>query len=86
MKLKVSSKHAIALFIAVVALTILILGLGAPGLGARGNVRCEAVRQVRASACRIDDSGSNAGMQPHPDDNPLVHRVITSAISIADRL
>jgi hypothetical protein len=86
MKSKVSSKGAIALVSAVVAMAMLILGLSAPGLGAHGNVHIQAVRQVRTSACRIDDPGWDVGMKPHPLDSPLIHEVITSAISIADRM
>jgi hypothetical protein len=84
MKSKVSSKRAIALLSAVVAMTILILGLSAPGSATRRNLHSRAVRQAKTSAFRIDYSGWHVGMKPHPDDNSLIHELIMSAISIAD--
>jgi hypothetical protein len=86
MKSKVSSKRAIALLSAVVAMTILILGLSAPGSATRRNLHSRAVRQAKTSACRIDYLGWDVGMKSHPGDNSLIHEVITSAISIADRM
>lgn len=86
MKSKVSPRRVVIFIGAVVPTTILILGLNAPGSSATGKVHTQAVHQVITSHCRIAGSACNIGMKPRLLDNPLVHDLMTSAISIADRL
>jgi hypothetical protein len=81
----VSPKHVIALIGAMASVTMLILGLSAPDSRIPGNEHIQAVHAVSTSHCRIASYG-NTTMRPGLYDNPLIHDLMTSAVSIADRL
>jgi hypothetical protein len=70
MKLKLSPMHAIVFIGAFVPTTMLILGLTAPIPNSHGNVHSQPLHRA---------------MEP-PHRSPLMHDLISSAISVANRL
>lgn len=78
--------RVVALVSAVVPMTMLILALSAPRSGAPGRAHCQAVDQRLASPYRVAGPGCKIEMKPRPPTFPLIHGMMTTAVSIADRL
>ena len=86
MKSKVSQRRVFVFIGAVALTTMLILGLNEPWSSAPGQVHSYVVHQVMRSQFRIAGPGCSIAMKRRIYDNPLIHDLMRSAISIAGRL
>jgi hypothetical protein len=82
----VSPKFVIALVSAVAPMTVLILTLSAPWSDTHGRAHGQAAGQVLMSPCRVAGRGFKMESKPRPLDHVFIHDMMTTAISIADRL
>lgn len=82
----VSPERVIALINVIVPMAVLILGLSAPKPGVPGSAHSEIVSQVLKRPRRVAGPGCTMNMNSRPHLQPLIHDMISSAISIVDRL
>jgi hypothetical protein len=82
----VTRNRVIALVSTVVPMTMLILALSAPQSGASGGACCQEVDQGLASPRRMAGTEGKIEMKLRPHTFPLIHDMMTTAVSIAGRL
>jgi len=86
LKPKLNPKRLVIFIIAVVPAIILIPAMIASGSSSPGRSQRHAAGQVITRHCGNAGSGCDIAMEPRLHAPPLIHHLLTSAISIADRL
>ena len=86
MNLKVRSRRGMLSMRAMMCVTVLILEVSATGSAFPGKVHGNAERQIKTGDRRPFRCGPEIGIKLPRHDNPLIHVLMTSAISIAGRL
>ncbi len=86
MEWNVRQRRAVCFISAFVLTTMLILGFNARWSSAPGIMHSRDTHRLITSHCRIADPGCNIGIKPRLHAVPLIHDLMTSAISMADRL
>ena len=82
----VSPERVIALVSVIVPMTLLILGLSAPKSEVPGSAHSQVVSQALKRPGRVAALGCTMDMNSRPHLQPLIHDMISTAVSIADRL
>lgn len=85
MKSKATAKR-VGIIGALASVTMLILVLNAPGTNARGTRHSRTLHPATTTRLRNAPSDCNIGMTLRIHDSPLIHDLMTSAVSIAERL
>ncbi len=82
----VSPERVIALVSIAVPMTLLMLGLSAPKYGGPRSAHSQVVSQVLKRSGRVAGRGCTMDMNSRPHFQTLIHEMISTAVSIADRL
>jgi len=82
----VNPERLIALVSGFVPMTLLIVGLSAPNSGVPRSAHSQLVGQGLTRPVRVAGPGCTMDMNPRLHIEPLIHDMITTAVSIADRL